>query len=85
MLDIPKLSAKNTNFFAEILKPGVLTCDFLAVVEGQSLPPRRPEDRCNELRVAARLIACGARAEGRSFHAFCRKIRLNPRRRWLRA
>jgi hypothetical protein len=59
--------ANNTNM-------GVLTCNFLAVAELQSLPPPRPEDRCDELRLVACLVACGGRKEGRLFHMFCGKF-----------
>ena len=50
--NVPNVSAK----YSEL---GQLTCDFLAVVEGYSLPPQRPEVRCDELRLEERLVSCG--------------------------
>ena len=75
--NVPKGSAKYS-------KSGQLTCDFLAVVEGESAPPRRPEVRCDELRLEERLVSCGEGLQGRSFCAFCGNIWSFAHRRGLR-
>ena len=77
---------KHTKHFCKISENGELNHDFLADVEDYFLPPRRPVDRCDELQLAGGLISCGERSGGRSFHAFCRKMRLNhdPYLCWLR-
>ena len=73
-----RFTAKHYPIFPQKLwqqgKVGKLTSDFLANVEGYSLPPPRPEDHCDELRLVAGLVVCGGDAEGRSFHEICGKI-----------
>ncbi len=60
-------------FSAKFVKLGQLTSDFLGNVEGWSLPPRRPVDRCDELRLVKCLIGCQGRSERRSFHVVLQK------------
>jgi hypothetical protein len=71
--NIQKVSAK-------ILKTGDLSCVFHAAIEGQSLSPRRPVDRCDVLRLAAGIVSCEGKEEGRSLHPFCEKNRIIPHR-----
>ena len=44
------------------------------------MPPRRPVDRYDELRLVEGLIACEGRSQGRSFLSFCGKFWLFPHR-----
>ena len=72
---IPYFPAKFYHNFPQNVKQagkaGIKTCDFLAEVEGQSLPPPRPKERCDELRLVEGLVVCRERSQGTSFCVLC--------------